>query len=224
MRVPIFLFWKLRGTFNREKKGAWTSWLIERLIYEFQYIKLKRQYSNKSKKELEENAKIVHVGVYFPDKDTTYDMYGIYKFPFTFRGGARKRRGLQGAHLYVPFAGELRQRTQDQLIATFEKDVEDAVPYNFPQILVLMIVFCMFRLFRVLNWVPFENEIFGSRCISWIENIFKGFNVDLVPDAREDMSATGEILLHSKLSDKRMVSWGEIVGYINQYKRDHGEA
>jgi hypothetical protein len=226
MRVPIFLFWKKRGTIDRGKKGAWTDWLIERLIYEFQYIKLKKQYFYQGvpKKDLKENAEIVHVGVYFPDNDTTYDMYGTYKFPFTFGGGARKRKGLKGAHIYVPFAEELDQVTQDRLIAAFEKDVEDKVPYNFPQILVLAIVFCMLRIFRVLNWVPFEDVIFGERCISWIEIIFKRFDIDLVPHSHEEMNATGELLFYPKLSKNRLLSWGETVSFIKQYKKEHGEA
>ena len=73
MSYPVLCFWKYKPT------GGWADKLSGWLIYFFQKIKLKKTYTVNSEKQLDEIANIIHVGIYFPETNKTYDMWQTTK-------------------------------------------------------------------------------------------------------------------------------------------------
>ena len=204
---PILLFWK------QKKREKWIDSFIEWCIYYFQKIKLIKTYGTQNIERKKEQAKIVHVGIYFPDIDKTYDMHGEYKFPFTFGGGARERNGFVSADFYVPFNGIAQDKYED-IKQLFLADVLAKVKYNFPQLIILIFVFLFHKIFLLINWIPFENDVFGERCISWIEVIFKKADIDLLP-GHEEGNAVGELLFSEYLEPKQYYEKSKVLEYVN---------
>ena len=103
----------------------------------------------------------VHVAIYLDEK--TYD-YTVWKNKETnkWNSGVRINDGLLKAHEYY----EPKINLTSEEVFAMQKYCEylEQYKYNIFKLLSLAFVYPFRKIFKALNWVPFDNVIFGDVC------------------------------------------------------------
>lgn len=139
---------------------------------------------------------------FFTNSNYTHAAIGIGKTLYestvmSHKNGALKSVGFPPKSrncVYLEFKLPLPDKEIKQIKALLEQKVVEKRPYNFMKIAVLTFVYPTRRFWRWLNWVPFQNEVFGSVCSVFVDENFKQIGIDLLPGENEEYTAPGDFL------------------------------
>lgn len=77
------------------------------------------------------------------------------------------------------------------------------VPYNILKLIALALVYPTRWVWNKLKWVPFDREIFGEVCSTYIDEAFKKVGVDLLPNKFEGYTAPVDFIKSPKLRKRK---------------------
>lgn len=127
-----------------------------------------------------------HVALYI--NEITYD-YSVWKDGKKWKTGVRETKGLIKADEYYEPKIDLSDE-EAFAIQYFCKHLGQ-YPYNVFKLLSLAIVYPLRKLFRFLDWVPFDNVMFGDVCSVLPDEAYKFAGHDLFPNELEGYTVPG---------------------------------
>ena len=110
--------------------------------------------------------------------------------------GARKYKSEPNGDIYI-----LRPEVvvDEENIKTWaELMVDTSVPYNFPLLIAIPIIYPLRWLWKILKWSPFKSAVFGYICSEFVDTALLAGGVDLLPNRSEAYTVPGD-LAKSKL-------------------------
>ncbi len=166
MEQPIIILWPFH------KSSKWYRTLVSKLICFFT------------------NSNYTHAAIFLNGHQ--YESTVMNK-----QHGTLKTEGMPPASrncITLRFKEGLSEKRLALLEWSVNQQVVQKRPYNFMKIAALALVYPTRWFWNLINWVPFQNEVYGSVCSVFVDASFKDAGVDLLPGENEEYTAPGDFL------------------------------
>ncbi len=81
------------------------------------------------------------------------------------------------------------------MIAFGETAINTKMKYNYIKLILLAIIYPTRKFWNKIGWIPFQNnEMFGSVCSVYVDEMFKVAGIDLYLNNNEEYTAPGDFL------------------------------
>ena len=96
-------------------------------------------------------------------------------------GGAKVTRGVRDSDITLEPVRDLTKRELAQMQRYVSESLHRRWPYNILKLVILALVYPTRWFWRKINWVPFDHEVYGETCSSYVDEAFKAAGIDLLP-------------------------------------------
>lgn len=142
-------------------------------------------------------SQYTHVGIYYMGK--------LYESTMWRDDAGKLRSGIRvteigdpnvspPAFCMVPWRIDLTPDRLRKIGVVLERYVAASRPYNVFKLVVLAFVWPTRWFWKMIRWVPFHNEVFGTVCSTFVDRVMFEARWDLFPDEWESYTVPGQFV------------------------------